>query len=99
MAGLDFPLSALHPSPRGDRRMTRGRTGSLFLVRAALSSATHLRLSPALSLTPLLPRSAVRRSSPLGATKWQKRIAKRLGIEHTLRARGRPRNTAEATTP
>ena len=31
MAGLDFPLSTLHPSPREDRRMTRGQTGSLFL--------------------------------------------------------------------
>ena len=53
MAGLDLPLSTLHPFPRGNRRMTRGRTGSLDLVRTALSSATYLRLSPALSLTPL----------------------------------------------
>ena len=27
MAGLDFPLSTLHPPPHEDRRMTRGQTG------------------------------------------------------------------------
>jgi hypothetical protein len=60
-----FPCRTLHPSPHGDRRMTRGRTGSLLLVRAVLSSATHLRLSAALSLTPFLPRrnSSANRSS------------------------------------
>lgn len=36
-------------------------------------------------------RTSVRRGSPLGAPSWQRRVAKRLGIEHTLRPRGRPR--------
>jgi hypothetical protein len=31
MAGLDVPLSTLHLSPHEKRRMTRSRTGSLFL--------------------------------------------------------------------
>ena len=31
MAGLDTLLSTLHPSSHEDRRMTRSRTGSLFL--------------------------------------------------------------------
>ncbi len=53
MAGLDFPLSTLRPSNHENRRMTRGQTGSLFLVCAALSSATFIRLLPALSLSPL----------------------------------------------
>ena len=36
-------------------------------------------------------RRSVRRGSPLGTPAWQLRIAKRLGVEHSLRARGRPR--------
>ena len=43
-------------------------------------------------------RSAVRRSHPLGSPKWQQRIAKRLGIEHSLRPRGRPRKTPDHAT-
>jgi putative transposase len=31
------------------------------------------------------------RGTPLGTEKWQRRIAKRLGLESTLRPRGRPR--------
>lgn len=31
MAGLDTPLSTLHSPLRESRRMTRSRTGSLFL--------------------------------------------------------------------
>ncbi len=37
-----------------------------------------------------LRRSAVR-GTPFGQESWQKRTAKRLGLESTLRARGRPR--------
>ena len=51
MAGLNFPVSTLHPSPHENRRMTRGQTGTLSLVCAALASTTYLRLLPALSLT------------------------------------------------
>jgi putative transposase len=36
-------------------------------------------------------RQAVRRGSPFGAESWQKRTAARLGLEATLRPRGRPR--------
>ena len=42
MAGLDFPLSTLHPFPRGNRRMTRGRIGTLSLN----SCASFIRYSP-----------------------------------------------------
>lgn len=35
-------------------------------------------------------RRSVRRGSPLGNPVWQQRIAKRLGVEHSLRPRGRP---------
>jgi putative transposase len=39
-------------------------------------------------------RRSIRRGSSLGGELWQKRIAKRLGLEFTLRSRGRPRSTA-----
>ena len=35
-------------------------------------------------------RQAVRRDSPFGSAAWQQETAKRLGLESTLRARGRP---------
>jgi len=38
-------------------------------------------------------RTAVRRGNPLGSEAWQTRIVKRLGLESTLRPRGRPRIT------
>ncbi|MEX2317203.1 MAG: transposase [Pirellulales bacterium] len=41
-------------------------------------------------------RQAIRRGAPLGGTAWQTRTAKRLGLEWTLRARGRPRNRQDA---
>ena len=43
-------------------------------------------------------RAAVRRSSPLGSPSWQQRIARRLGIEHALHPRGRPRKRADDAT-
>ncbi len=36
-------------------------------------------------------RKSVKRSSPYGAVTWQRRTAGRLGLESTLRPRGRPR--------
>ena len=36
-------------------------------------------------------REAIRRGSPFGSAHWQQRTAGRLGLEWTLRARGRPR--------
>ena len=36
-------------------------------------------------------RKSVKRSSPYGEAAWQRRTAKRLGLESTLRPRGRPR--------
>ncbi len=36
-------------------------------------------------------RQAVRRSSPFGTPRWQQSIAQRLGLQATLRPRGRPR--------
>ena len=40
-------------------------------------------------------RKAIRRGSPLGGEQWQHRIAKRLGLESTLRPRGRPSKSQE----
>lgn len=40
-------------------------------------------------------RTAVRRGNPLGTAAWQLDTAKRLGIEHSLRPRGRPRREPE----
>ena len=42
-------------------------------------------------------RRSVVRGSPLGEASWQERTAKRLGLQSTLRARGRPRKTASQT--
>ena len=38
-------------------------------------------------------RTCVNRQQPFGSTRWQTRIATQLGLESTLRARGRPRNS------
>jgi hypothetical protein len=43
MAGLCAPLSTLRQSPRGLRRMTRGRCGSLLLHRKGLAPSTPCR--------------------------------------------------------
>jgi putative transposase len=40
-------------------------------------------------------RTAVRRGNPLGTPAWQLETAKRLGIEHSLQPRGRPRREPE----
>jgi putative transposase len=40
-------------------------------------------------------RQSVLRGSPFGTPAWQKRTAKKLGLEFTLRPRGRPRNSPE----
>ena len=42
-------------------------------------------------------REAIRRGSPFGTSLWQKRTAGRLGLEWTLRARGRPRKSSRPT--
>jgi len=36
-------------------------------------------------------RESVNRDRPYGAESWQKQTAKRLGLEHSMRSRGRPR--------
>lgn len=41
-----------------------------------------------------LLRASVNRGTPLGEPDWQRRIAARLGLESTLRPRGRPRKDA-----
>ena len=38
-------------------------------------------------------RVSIRRGRPFGSLAWQKRTAKRLGLESTFRTRGRPRQT------
>ena len=40
-------------------------------------------------------RASVRRGRPYGEEKWQRRTAKRLGLESTFRDRGRPKNKTE----
>ena len=44
-------------------------------------------------------RRAVRRGSPFGSERWQARVAKRLGLEFTLRARGRPKKKGPEGSP
>ena len=43
-------------------------------------------------------RASVVRDRPFGAEEWTRRVARRLGLEHTLRPRGRP-NKATGTPP
>jgi putative transposase len=40
-------------------------------------------------------RQSVHRNQPFGSAHWTQRTAKRLGLEHTLRPRGRPRKEAK----
>ena len=40
-------------------------------------------------------RRSVNRGTPLGAEAWTRRIARRVGLEFTLRPPGRPRNKAK----
>jgi putative transposase len=42
-------------------------------------------------------RRAVLRGSPFGSESWQRRIAGRLGLEYTLRPRGRPKKKEEGS--
>ncbi len=37
-------------------------------------------------------RTSIQRNRPLGSAAWVERTAKRLGLEHTMRSEGRPRN-------
>jgi putative transposase len=41
-------------------------------------------------------RRSVQRGQPFGGEAWAKRTAKRLGLESTFRARGRPRKKPES---
>ncbi|GAH54549.1 unnamed protein product, partial [marine sediment metagenome] len=36
-------------------------------------------------------RQSVNRQSPFGNVEWTERISQQLGLEHTLRSRGRPK--------
>jgi putative transposase len=40
-------------------------------------------------------RTSVRRDRPLGSERWVKRMAQKLGLQQTLRPRGRPRKRAD----
>ncbi len=44
-------------------------------------------------------RLCVRRGRPYGSTEWVRRTARRLGLESTLRPRGRPRKDAQREVP
>ena len=44
-------------------------------------------------------RRSARRGSPYGEDPWQKQMAERLGLEHTLRPPGRPRKRPPPTGP
>jgi putative transposase len=41
-------------------------------------------------------RRSVVRDRPFGSEAWTRRIAKRLGLEYTLRPRGRPRKSKKS---
>ena len=43
--------------------------------------------------------TSLQRGMPFGDAGWVKRMAKRLGVESTLRARGRPRKPLEMLSP
>src|SRR5947209_7918875 len=43
-------------------------------------------------------RNSVKRGSPFGSPRWAGRAARELGLEHTLRSRGRPRKHPAAGT-
>jgi hypothetical protein len=59
-----------------------------------LTAKVALAASPAAALAEPVARfnSA---TQPLGSELWQRRTAKRLGLESSLRGRGRPRKTAQ----
>ena len=40
-------------------------------------------------------RRSVQRGQPFGSEAWQKQVAERMGLEHTVRPRGRPRKSEE----
>ncbi len=40
-------------------------------------------------------RTSVERGAPFGSERWQKRTARRMGLEFTLRPRGRPRTATK----
>jgi putative transposase len=40
-------------------------------------------------------RTAIERDRPLGNEAWVRRMAAKLGLEHTLRPRGRPRKQGQ----
>ncbi len=67
MARLHFPLSTLQPHPRGHRRMTRGRSGSLLLPRMALSSTTPCQSPGAFWVSGLFVLLHIHRPSPRSA--------------------------------
>jgi hypothetical protein len=80
MANLNFkfviqPSKALVNTPHGDWLNLR-------------SLRSKLCLSPFPELDAV--RTAIRRGNPLGGEQRQQGIAKRLGLESTLRPRGRP---------
>ncbi len=75
MASRGLPLSTLHRRPYGRQRMTRGRSGSLLLLRMALASTTSRCGSRARSESPL---RSVTTASPIPA-------------HHTSPARSHPR--------
>ena len=58
----------------------------------ALEKPTHRLDSLVLDQDLSRLRTCVNRQQPFGSVRWQTRIATRLGLESTLRARGRPRN-------
>lgn len=72
---------ALHPSPVDRGRSWRKRLNEDV---AGDSDLTDVRAS-------------IQRGTPLGDERWKKRIAKRLGLESSLRPRGRPRKVNPAT--
>ncbi len=73
------------PSTAGDRQLL----GPWPLPQPRLW-CEQVNRSPALSETETI-RQAVQKSHPLGGDHWVRTTARKLGLESTLRRRGRPR--------
>ena len=88
-AGLSVALVE-RVAPRVGRRRVAATVGALAPAQPAdwLESLGRPETESELQAV----RTAVRRGCPFGGQRWRKNTAVRLGLEFTLRPRGRPRN-------
>ena len=77
--------------------MTTGRQASGDAIRLACAHSKRLVTKVNAARTPAeveALRKCIARGVPCGEERWTERIAKRLGLESSLRPRGRPKNVA-----